>query len=89
LAAELRADIVHSVSDTGGHLSSSLGVVELSVALHHVFDTPDDKIIWDVGHQVELFLCFIFELVISIENFVGKIESSSRRKFCCNKISVF
>ncbi|XP_058772130.1 probable 1-deoxy-D-xylulose-5-phosphate synthase 2, chloroplastic [Vicia villosa] len=51
LAAELRADIVHSVSNTGGHLSSSLGVVELSVALHHVFSTPDDKIIWDVGHQ--------------------------------------
>ncbi|EEF29996.1 probable 1-deoxy-D-xylulose-5-phosphate synthase 2, chloroplastic [Ricinus communis] len=51
LAAELRADIVHSVSKTGGHLSSSLGVVELSVALHHVFNTPDDKIIWDVGHQ--------------------------------------
>ncbi|KAL5705322.1 1-deoxy-D-xylulose-5-phosphate synthase [Ranunculus cassubicifolius] len=51
LAAELRADIVHTVSKTGGHLSSSLGVVELSVALHHVFDTPEDKIIWDVGHQ--------------------------------------
>ncbi|GJN10018.1 hypothetical protein PR202_ga28077 [Eleusine coracana subsp. coracana] len=51
LAAELRAEIVHSVSKTGGHLSSSLGVVELAVALHHVFDTPDDKIIWDVGHQ--------------------------------------
>nr|QKX94100.1 deoxyxylulose-5-phosphate synthase [Nigella sativa] len=51
LAAELRADIVHSVSKTGGHLSSSLGVVELSVALHHVFNTPEDKIIWDVGHQ--------------------------------------
>ncbi|XP_047171269.1 probable 1-deoxy-D-xylulose-5-phosphate synthase 2, chloroplastic [Vigna umbellata] len=51
LAAELRADIVHSVSNTGGHLSSSLGVVELAVALHHVFDTPEDKIIWDVGHQ--------------------------------------
>ncbi|KAK4263074.1 hypothetical protein QN277_028548 [Acacia crassicarpa] len=51
LAAELRADIVHSVSDTGGHLSSSLGVVELAVALHHVFNTPEDKIIWDVGHQ--------------------------------------
>ncbi|XP_004509707.1 1-deoxy-D-xylulose-5-phosphate synthase 2, chloroplastic-like [Cicer arietinum] len=51
LAAELRADIVHSVSNTGGHLSSSLGVVELAVALHHVFNTPDDKIIWDVGHQ--------------------------------------
>ncbi|KAK7386707.1 hypothetical protein VNO78_27042 [Psophocarpus tetragonolobus] len=51
LAAELRADIVHSVSNTGGHLSSSLGVVELAVALHHVFNTPEDKIIWDVGHQ--------------------------------------
>ncbi|BAT75099.1 hypothetical protein LR48_Vigan01g146400 [Vigna angularis] len=51
LSAELRADIVHSVSNTGGHLSSSLGVVELAVALHHVFDTPEDKIIWDVGHQ--------------------------------------
>jgi deoxyxylulose-5-phosphate synthase len=76
LAAELRADIVHSVSDTGGHLSSSLGVVELSVALHHVFDTPDDKIIWDVGHQVELFLSLKSDLVISIEIFVEKIESS-------------
>lgn len=51
LATELRADIVYSVSKTGGHLSSSLGVVELSVALHHVFNTPEDKIIWDVGHQ--------------------------------------
>lgn len=51
LAAELRADIVYSVSKTGGHLSANLGVVELSVALHHVFNTPEDKIIWDVGHQ--------------------------------------
>ncbi|KGN56311.1 probable 1-deoxy-D-xylulose-5-phosphate synthase 2, chloroplastic [Cucumis sativus] len=51
LAAELRAEIVFSVSKTGGHLSASLGVVELAVALHHVFNTPDDKIIWDVGHQ--------------------------------------
>ncbi|XP_019445373.1 PREDICTED: probable 1-deoxy-D-xylulose-5-phosphate synthase 2, chloroplastic [Lupinus angustifolius] len=51
LAAELRADIVHTVSNIGGHLSSNLGVVELSVALHHVFSTPEDKIIWDVGHQ--------------------------------------
>lgn len=51
LAAELRMDIVHSVSKTGGHLSANLGVVELSVALHHVFNTPEDKIIWDVGHQ--------------------------------------
>ncbi|XP_042392682.1 probable 1-deoxy-D-xylulose-5-phosphate synthase 2, chloroplastic isoform X1 [Zingiber officinale] len=51
LAAELRTEIVFTVSKTGGHLSSSLGVVELAVALHHVFNTPDDKIIWDVGHQ--------------------------------------
>ncbi|KAK9990940.1 hypothetical protein SO802_025925 [Lithocarpus litseifolius] len=51
LAAELRADIVYTVSKRGGHLSSSLGVVELSVALHHVLNTPEDKIIWDVGHQ--------------------------------------
>ncbi|OIV93028.1 hypothetical protein TanjilG_20690 [Lupinus angustifolius] len=51
LAAEIRADIVHTVSDIGGHLSSSLGVVDLSVALHHVFKSPQDKIIWDVGHQ--------------------------------------
>lgn len=51
LAAELRAEIVYGVAKTGGHLSSSLGVVELTVALHHVFDTPEDKIIWDVGHQ--------------------------------------
>ncbi|KAK8957594.1 hypothetical protein KSP39_PZI000167 [Platanthera zijinensis] len=51
LAAELRAEIVYTVSKTGGHLSSSLGVVELTVAIHHVFQAPDDKIIWDVGHQ--------------------------------------
>ncbi|KAJ9523642.1 1-deoxy-D-xylulose 5-phosphate synthase [Haematococcus lacustris] len=51
LCKEVRSDIVHSVSKTGGHLSSSLGVVELTVALHYVFNAPEDKIIWDVGHQ--------------------------------------
>ena len=51
LAAELREFIIHSVSRTGGHLASNLGVIELTVALHHVFDTPDDRITWDVGHQ--------------------------------------
>ncbi|KAK6127058.1 hypothetical protein DH2020_039199 [Rehmannia glutinosa] len=51
LADELREDLVYTVSKTGGHLSSSLGVAELSVALHHVFNSPEDKIIWDVGHQ--------------------------------------
>jgi 1-deoxy-D-xylulose-5-phosphate synthase len=51
LAAELRAFLVESVSKTGGHLASSLGVVELTVALHTVFNTPDDRLVWDVGHQ--------------------------------------
>lgn len=51
LAAELRAETVSAVSETGGHLGAGLGVVELTVALHAIFDTPRDKIIWDVGHQ--------------------------------------
>ena len=51
LATELRAFIVDSVSSTGGHLSSNLGTVELTIALHHVFNTPHDRIVWDVGHQ--------------------------------------
>jgi 1-deoxy-D-xylulose-5-phosphate synthase len=51
LAAELRDFVLHSVSKTGGHLSSNLGTVELTVALHYVFDTPSDRIVWDVGHQ--------------------------------------
>lgn len=51
LARELRAETVNTVSTTGGHLGSSLGVVELTIALHYVFNTPDDKLIWDVGHQ--------------------------------------
>jgi 1-deoxy-D-xylulose-5-phosphate synthase len=51
LAEEIREKIVDSISQTGGHFSSNLGTVELSVALHRVFSSPDDKIIWDVGHQ--------------------------------------
>ncbi|MDF1485063.1 1-deoxy-D-xylulose-5-phosphate synthase [Ramlibacter sp. H39-3-26] len=51
LADELRAFVLDSVSRTGGHLSSNLGTVELTVALHYVFDTPADRIVWDVGHQ--------------------------------------
>ena len=51
LTHELRSDVVEAVAQTGGHLGSSLGVVELTVALHAVFDTPRDKLIWDVGHQ--------------------------------------
>ncbi len=51
LAEELREFIVHSISTTGGHFAASLGAIELTVALHYVFDTPDDRIVWDVGHQ--------------------------------------
>lgn len=51
LADELRIEMIDAVSVTGGHLGAGLGVVELTVALHYVFDTPDDRLIWDVGHQ--------------------------------------
>ena len=51
LAKEIREEMIDAVSFTGGHLGAGVGVVELTVALHHVFDTPNDKLIWDVGHQ--------------------------------------
>src|SRR5690349_6988577 len=51
VADELRAELIDAVSVTGGHLGAGLGVVELTVALHAVFDTPNDRLIWDVGHQ--------------------------------------
>ena len=51
LAGELREFLVESVSKTGGHLSSNLGTVELTIALHYIYDTPEDKLVWDVGHQ--------------------------------------
>ncbi len=51
LAAELRERLIQSVSQTGGHFSSNLGTVELTVALHYVYNTPEDRLVWDVGHQ--------------------------------------
>src|SRR3954453_23511109 len=51
VADELRTETIGTVAVTGGHLGASLGVIELTVALHYVFDTPKDKLIWDVGHQ--------------------------------------
>src|SRR6476646_4494812 len=51
VADELRAYVLDSVSKTGGHLSSNLGTVELTLALHYVYETPEDRIVWDVGHQ--------------------------------------
>lgn len=58
LAREIRSFLVKHISETGGHLSSNLGIVELSIALHQCFDTPQDKIIWDVGHQ-----CYVHKIV--------------------------
>ncbi|MDD1618205.1 MAG: 1-deoxy-D-xylulose-5-phosphate synthase, partial [Methylococcaceae bacterium] len=51
LAKELREYLTHTVSISGGHFSAGLGTVELTVALHYVFDTPSDQLVWDVGHQ--------------------------------------
>src|SRR6195256_4112995 len=51
LAAELREFLIHSVSTRGGHFAAGLGTVELTIALHYVFDTPRDRLVWDVGHQ--------------------------------------
>jgi 1-deoxy-D-xylulose-5-phosphate synthase len=51
LADELRAETISAVGTTGGHLGSGLGVVELTVAIHYVFDTPRDRLVWDVGHN--------------------------------------
>ena len=51
LAKELREFLIESVSKTGGHLAAGLGTIELTIALHYIFDTPKDKLIWDIGHQ--------------------------------------
>ena len=51
LADELRLELLYTVGQTGGHFGAGLGVIELTVALHYVFDTPDDRLVWDVGHQ--------------------------------------
>ena len=69
LCDELRNDIVKEVSMNPGHLASSLGVVELTVALHYVFNTPDDRIVWDVGHQA----------------YGHKILTGRREAFCTNR----
>ena len=51
IAAELRAYLIESVGRSGGHFGAGLGVIELTVALHYLYDTPEDRIVWDVGHQ--------------------------------------
>jgi 1-deoxy-D-xylulose-5-phosphate synthase len=66
LAHEIREELVNTVFQTGGHLASNLGVVELTIALHSVFDSPKDKIIWDVSHQ----------------SYVHKLLTGRRDRFC-------
>ena len=51
VCAELRDYLIHTVATRGGHFAAGLGTVELAVALHHVYDTPEDRLVWDVGHQ--------------------------------------
>ena len=63
VADELREETISAVSETGGHLGASLGVVELTVALHYVFNTPKDKLIWDVGHQ-----CYPHKIITGRKN---------------------
>jgi len=63
LAQEIREFLINNISRTGGHLASNLGVVELTIALHYVFDTPEDKIIWDVGHQ-----CYVHKILTGRKN---------------------
>lgn len=63
LAKEIRNYLIEKVSKKGGHLASNLGVVELTIALHSVFDMPDDKIIWDVGHQ-----CYVHKILTGRKN---------------------
>ncbi len=63
LAQEVREEIIHVVSSTGGHLGASLGVVELTIALHYVFNMPEDKLVWDVGHQ-----CYTHKLLTGRKN---------------------
>lgn len=76
LAQEIRQDVIHTVSHTGGHLGASLGVTDLTVALHYVFNTPEDKIIFDVGHQVMLTTW-----MLALEE-AGAIQSSAPGGTC-------
>ena len=83
LAAEIRAVILETVSKNGGHLGSNLGVVELTLALHYVFDSPKDKIIWDVGHQ-----CYTHKILTGRrERFAGLRRSGGILGFPCREES--
>eukprot|EP00566_Odontella_aurita_P007293 CAMPEP_0113541298 /NCGR_PEP_ID=MMETSP0015_2-20120614/8954_1 /TAXON_ID=2838 /ORGANISM="Odontella" /LENGTH=738 /DNA_ID=CAMNT_0000441189 /DNA_START=109 /DNA_END=2325 /DNA_ORIENTATION=+ /assembly_acc=CAM_ASM_000160 len=85
LSHELRWEVLESVSKTGGHLSSSLGVVELTVALHHVFDMPEDDIVWDVSHQ-----CYPHKMLTGRRHrFSGLRKLNGLSGFCKRKESEY
>jgi 1-deoxy-D-xylulose-5-phosphate synthase len=85
LADEIRDLIIRTISKTGGHLSSNLGIVELTLALHYVFDTPDDKIIWDVGHQ-----CYTHKILTERKDRFGTIrQNGGLSGFPCRKESIY
>mmetsp|Transcript_15743 Transcript_15743/g.19193 ORF Transcript_15743/g.19193 Transcript_15743/m.19193 type:complete len:736 (-) Transcript_15743:91-2298(-) len=85
LSHELRWEVIESVSKTGGHLSSSLGVIELTVALHYVFDMPTDQIIWDVSHQ-----CYPHKMLTGRRHlFSGLRQSGGISGFCKRKESKY
>ena len=69
LADELRAEMIDAVSTTGGHLGAGLGVVELTIAIHYIFNTPDDNLIWDVGHQ-----CYPHKIITGRRNLIRTIR---------------
>ena len=69
LAAEIRRELVHTLASTGGHLAPNLGVVELSIALHRVFNTPKDKILFDVSHQ-----CYVHKMLTGRAQALGTIR---------------
>ncbi len=83
LATEIRAEIVTTVAKNGGHLASNLGVVEMTLALHYVFDSPRDKFIWDVGHQ-----CYTHKILTGRRNqFCGLRQSDGLLGFPCREES--
>jgi 1-deoxy-D-xylulose-5-phosphate synthase len=85
LAEEIREVIIRTISQTGGHLSSNLGIVELTLALHYVFDTPHDKIIWDVGHQ-----CYTHKIITERkERFCTIRQNGGLSGFPCRKESAY
>ena len=85
LADEIRELIIRTISETGGHLSSNLGIVELTLALHYVFDTPGDRIIWDVGHQ-----CYTHKIITERrERFCTIRQHEGLSGFPCRRESVY